>query len=80
MRAMAISPRRPDRASARPESGEMPEVKFCKADVDEERDLAIEHGIESIPTLLIFRGGEIAGKLVGYRDKQSLRAEIEEKL
>ena len=43
-------------------------------------DLAIEHGIESIPTLLIFRGGEIAGKLVGYRDKQSLRAEIEEKL
>ena len=61
-------------------SGEMPEVKFCKADVDEERELAIEHGIESIPTLLIFRGGEIAGKLVGYRDKQSLRAEIEEKL
>ena len=61
-------------------SGEMPEVKFCKADVDEERDLAIEHGIESIPTLLIFRGGEIAGKLVGYRAKQSLRAEIEEKL
>ena len=59
---------------------EMPEVKVCKADVDEERDLAIEHGIESIPTLLIFRGGEIAGKLVGYRDKQSLRAEIEEKL
>ena len=49
-------------------SGEMPEVKFCKADVDEERELAIEHGIESIPTLLIFRGGEIAGKLVprGY--------------
>lgn len=58
-------------------SGEMPEIKFCKADVDDERDLAIEYGIESIPTLLIFRGGEIAATLVGYRDKQSLRTEIE---
>lgn len=58
-------------------SGEMPDVKFCKADVDEERDLAIEYGVESIPTLLLFKNGELVDTLVGYRDKQTLRAELE---
>ena len=61
-------------------SGEMPNVKFCKADVDDERELAIEYGVQSIPTLLVFKGGELAATLVGYRDKQTLRAEIEEAL
>ena len=60
-------------------SGGMPEVKFCKADVDEERDLAIEYGVESIPTLLFFKGGELVDTLVGYRDKASLREAIEAK-
>lgn len=32
--------------------GEMPGIKFCKVNVDDERDLAMEFGIESIPTLL----------------------------
>ena len=58
-------------------SGEMPDVKFCKADVDEERDLAIEYGVESIPTLLLFKNGELVDTLVGYRDKQTLRTELE---
>lgn len=60
-------------------SGEMPDVKFCKADVDEERDLAIEYGVESIPTLLFFKNGELVDTLVGYRDKASLREAIEAK-
>ena len=58
-------------------STEMPDVKFCKLDVDEERELAIGYGIESIPTLLFFRGGKVVNKLVGYREKDALRAEIE---
>ena len=29
--------------------GEMPDVKFCKLNVDDERDLAIEYGVQSIP-------------------------------
>lgn len=61
-------------------SGEMPNVKFCKADVDDERELAIEYGVQSIPTLLVFKGGELAATLVGYRDKQTLRAELEKTL
>ena len=58
-------------------SQEMPQVKFCKLDVDEERDLAIEYGVESIPTLLFFKDGRVIHKLVGLRGKDELRAEIE---
>ena len=46
-------------------SGELPQVKFCKLDVDEERELAIEYGIESIPTLLFFKNGKVVHKLIG---------------
>lgn len=58
-------------------SGELPQVKFCKLDVDEERELAIEYGIESIPTLLFFKNGKVVHKLIGLRGKGELRAEIE---
>ncbi len=58
-------------------STQLTQVKFCKADVDDERELAMQYGIESIPTLLFFRGGEVVHKLVGLRDEDELRAEIE---
>ena len=58
-------------------SQEMPQVKFCKLDVDEERELAMQYGIESIPTLLFFKDGKVIQKLVGLRGKDELRAEIE---
>lgn len=58
-------------------SQEMPQVKFCKLDVDEERELAMQYGIESIPTLLFFKDGRVIQKLVGLRGKDELRAEIE---
>ena len=57
--------------------GEMSDVKFCKLNVDDERDLAIEYGVQSIPMLLFVKNGEIAGTSIGYADKASIRARIE---
>ena len=57
--------------------GEMPDVKFCKLNVDDERDLAIEYGVQSIPMLLFVKNGEIAGTSICYADKASIRARIE---
>ena len=51
--------------------GEMDGVKFCKVNVDDERDLAMEFGIESIPTLLCIKGGKVVKRLVGYRAGRS---------
>ena len=47
-------------------------VKVGKVNVDEEERLAIRFGISSIPTLLIFKGGEIVNKSIGVRPKADL--------
>ena len=41
-------------------ANEHPEIKVCKINVDEEGELSIKHGVMSIPTLMIFKNGEIA--------------------
>lgn len=56
---------------------EMPQVKFCKANVDEQMELAQRFGVQSIPTLLVLKDGKILKTLVGYRDRAALRAELE---
>ena len=58
-------------------SGEMTNVKFCKVDVDEQMELAQRFGVQSIPTLVCMKDGQIKKTLVGYRDKASLHAELE---
>jgi thioredoxin 1 len=40
-------------------------VKFGKVNVDEQGELAEEHGIASIPTVILYKNGEIAGKVIG---------------
>ena len=49
-------------------------AKVCKIDVDEEPELAIQFGVDSIPTLLIFMNGALVNRAVGYRSKEQLEA------
>ena len=53
-------------------SGQHPELKIVKVDVDENRDLALQYGIESIPTLLVFKGGQVADRSVGLVSPQEI--------
>ena len=48
-------------------------AKICKVNVDEEMALAQKFGIMSIPTLVIFKDGEEANRVVGVRSKDELR-------
>jgi thioredoxin 1 len=48
---------------------ETPSVKVCKVNIDEQPALASQYGVMSIPTLMVFRKGEIADKAVGARNK-----------
>ena len=53
-------------------ANEHPEIKVCKINVDEEGELSIKHGVMSIPTLMIFKNGEIAQTAIGYRPKEGI--------
>ncbi|MFH1591530.1 MAG: thioredoxin [archaeon] len=53
-------------------------VKFAKVNVDSEQDLPSEFGVQGIPTLILFKGGEEAGRMVGALPKESLKEKIEE--
>ena len=48
------------------------EYKVCKIDVDEERGLAMRFGVMSIPTLIVFKGGEAAARSVGVQTKANI--------
>ncbi len=53
-------------------SEEIDDVKFCKVNCDEARELALEYGIMSIPCLLVFENGELVNQSIGYIDKDSV--------
>ena len=53
-------------------------IKVGKVNVDEQEELAIRYGISSIPTLLLFKNGEVAKKTLGYMPKEAVIKFIEE--
>jgi thioredoxin 1 len=58
-------------------SNEMSDVaNIGKVNVDEQGDIAAEYGIRNIPTILIFKNGEIVDKQVGACSKADLEAKI----
>ncbi len=47
-------------------------VKVGKVNVDDERELALEYGVSSIPTVMVFQNGEVKQTSVGYRPKEEI--------
>ena len=47
-------------------------VKVGKVNVDDERELALEYGVSSIPTVMVFQNGEVKETSVGYRPKEEV--------
>ncbi len=51
---------------------ERKDVKICKINIDEEQELAIRFGIMSIPTVMVFKDGKVAGKSIGLVSKEEI--------
>ena len=49
-----------------------PKVKIVKLNVDENPQTATKYGIQSIPTLMIFKNGELASRHLGAAPRQKL--------
>ncbi len=43
-----------------------------KVNVDEEPDLTMQYNVSSIPTLMVFKNGQLVNKAVGYREKNEI--------
>lgn len=51
---------------------ERPDVKVCKINIDEQRELAEQFQIMSIPTLMVVRDGQVVRQAVGARPKNQI--------
>ena len=63
----AVSPILERIADERPD-----ELKLVKVNIDEEQELALRYGVQSIPTMILFKGGEPAAAAIGAQPKPSL--------
>ena len=52
------------------------DVKLCKVNVDNDGELAMGFGIASVPTIFIYKNGEITSRIVGYRTKDEILKHI----
>jgi thioredoxin 1 len=63
----AVSPILERIADERPD-----ELKLVKVNIDEEQELALRYGVQSIPTMILFKGGEPAAAAIGAQPKGAL--------
>jgi thioredoxin 1 len=55
-------------------------ARICKLNTDDARDSAMEFGISAIPTLILFKDGQVQKKWVGLTSKKDLTTAIDELL
>ena len=56
------------------------QMDFAKLDVDSNPDTALTYGVRSIPTLLVFKGGQPVDQIVGAVPKGALKKKIDSAL
>ena len=51
-------------------------LTVAKLDVDENGEIAVQYQVQSIPTLILFKDGKPAQRVVGYMNKERLLAQL----
>ena len=46
-------------------SKKYPEINFARVNVDQNQDIAMRFGVQSIPTFLMFKSGQVVDKMMG---------------
>ena len=55
-------------------------LKIAKVNVDDNGELAAQYGVRAIPTMLLFKSGQLAEQFVGMMDKAALKAKLAGKI
>lgn len=53
-------------------------VVVGKMNVDENQDTPQKYGIQGIPTMILFKNGQVAGQLVGFQSQENIQRAIDE--
>lgn len=56
---------------------ERSDVKVCKINVDDEQELAVQFKVMSIPTLLVFKDGQVVNQSLGAKPKAAILAMLD---
>ena len=52
-------------------------IKIAKVNTDDQMGLATQYGIHSVPTLLLFKQGEVVEQVIGLRSKRDLKVSLD---
>jgi thioredoxin 1 len=52
-------------------------ARIAKVNIDDHQDLAAQFGIRAIPTLLLFKGGQVVEQVVGLKSKRDLKSSLD---
>ena len=55
-------------------------IKIGKVNIDDHQALATQYGIRAIPTLLIFKNGQVVDQVVGLRSKKDFKSKLDRAL
>jgi thioredoxin 1 len=55
-------------------------LTIAKVNVDDNSDLTVQYNVRAIPTMLLFKGGQVVDTFVGMMDKTSLKAKLAGKI
>ena len=54
------------------------EIVFGKLDIDQNGQAAVKYAISAVPTMLVFKDGQLAGRIIGALPKQQIEAKLDE--
>ena len=52
-------------------------VKIGKVNIDQAQELAVQYGVRAIPTLLVFKDGQVSDQIVGLKSKRDFKAKLD---
>ncbi|MDK2563609.1 thioredoxin [Romboutsia sedimentorum] len=55
-------------------------ANFFKVNIDKSLEIAQQYGINTVPTMLVFKNGKVVDKLVGFVPKENIRSKVENQI
>lgn len=53
------------------------QIRIGKVNIDDNQNLAAQYGVRAIPTLLLFKNGQVVEQIVGLRSKRDLKSSLD---